>query len=369
ASTAASPLPASATTSISGSTFREAESPIRTMKWSSTTRIRIGFEVFIRERRFVERNVYCDGRPVSWLALDLESGSHRLSPLAHIQQTKVSDAGYFAGREALAIVTDAETDASRAINELYPNLLSLAVLYGIGNSFLANAKQVHLDRTRQTCGFATDLYFGFDLTVGRERLHNFSQSRNQAAILQQMTAYVPDGAAGLHHAVAAHPAGSVQRLARNARRFLKTIGGKIELHGDAREFLFERVVEFTGDAVAFCKDRATAQLLTDDCHLLAQTATKYHYPSDDQQKYRRRDPEKPHRVAQIPPGGSAQNRYVLRGPQQYAERLGYRPQTAAAHQKNATNPDVAVQRHGKHGIIGRGRGQAGLKHVLTRAEQ
>src|SRR5581483_3457105 len=188
AASAASPVPASATTSISGSTFREAESPIRTMKWSSTTRIRIGFEVFIRDWRFVERNVYCDGRPVSWLALDLESGSHRLGPLAHIQQTKVSDAGYFAGREALAIVTDAETDASRAIIELYSNMPSLAVLYGIGNSFLANAKQVHLDRTRQTCGFATDLYLGFDLTVGRERLHNFSQSRNQAAILQQMTA-------------------------------------------------------------------------------------------------------------------------------------------------------------------------------------
>src|SRR5579864_3293352 len=53
-----SPVPASATTSISGSTFNEAESPMRTMKWSSTTRIRIGFGLDIGQALALYRCFY-----------------------------------------------------------------------------------------------------------------------------------------------------------------------------------------------------------------------------------------------------------------------------------------------------------------------
>src|SRR5437764_8864742 len=47
AANAASQLAASATTSMSGSTLRDADRPMRTMKWSSTTKMRMGFKLGI----------------------------------------------------------------------------------------------------------------------------------------------------------------------------------------------------------------------------------------------------------------------------------------------------------------------------------
>src|ERR1700722_11069938 len=104
ASSAASPLPASATTSMSGSTFKEAERPIRTMKWSSTTRIRIGFELFIVHFQGRDGNLYRDARSASELALDLQMAAHRLRALPHVQESEMSGGGWLAGSETLTII-------------------------------------------------------------------------------------------------------------------------------------------------------------------------------------------------------------------------------------------------------------------------
>src|SRR5215831_20305927 len=87
---AASPVPASPTTSMSGSTLREAERPMRTMKWSSTTRIRLGFGFFIGLRGSVYRYLNENFGSLAGLGLDFELGTHRLRPLAHIEQSKMS---------------------------------------------------------------------------------------------------------------------------------------------------------------------------------------------------------------------------------------------------------------------------------------
>src|ERR1700722_17639827 len=104
ASKAALPFPASATTSMSDSTFKDADRPMRTMKWSSTTRIRIGFEFFIDPFWGLKRNLHGDASPAPGLALDAQMAAHRLRALAHVEETEVPRGRRLPGSKPLAII-------------------------------------------------------------------------------------------------------------------------------------------------------------------------------------------------------------------------------------------------------------------------
>src|SRR5262249_50222850 len=117
---AASPVPASPTTSMSGSTLSEAERPMRTIKWSSTTRIRLGFRFFIGLRDSVQRHLNENFGPRAGLAVDFELGTHRLRPLAHIEQSKMP--GGERRNKAAAVVCYGQVYVPGSVTELNRDL-------------------------------------------------------------------------------------------------------------------------------------------------------------------------------------------------------------------------------------------------------
>src|SRR5215469_9698342 len=129
-------------TSMSGSTFRDDDSPMRTMKWSSTTRIRIGFEFcIVRLRRTrnlpISRNYDRQPSSASRLALNSQLAAHGLGTLAHVEQPKMAARRILTRDEARAVIRHCQANRSRRIRQLnvYPPRASMG--YGIRNSLLS----------------------------------------------------------------------------------------------------------------------------------------------------------------------------------------------------------------------------------------
>ena len=91
---------------------------MRTMKWSSTTRIRIGFEFFINPFwampfSGMEGNLHGDARSVTGLALDPQVAAHRLRALAHVEESEMSRGRRLSGSKAITIIAHGETNRCR----------------------------------------------------------------------------------------------------------------------------------------------------------------------------------------------------------------------------------------------------------------
>src|SRR5437867_11079884 len=114
---ACAPVLASATIVMSAAILMEVCNPMRTMKWSSTIRIRIFFFMLTRRNRRgrgCQRHAYIDSGARAGLAENREAAADFFSPLAHSQQTKVTR---FAGRCVLRIEADSVI-LDRKLNQL-----------------------------------------------------------------------------------------------------------------------------------------------------------------------------------------------------------------------------------------------------------
>src|SRR5437868_12717040 len=146
---------------MSDSTFRDADSPIRTMKWSSTTRICMGFEFGIGNGLLLETVFHMNIGPLPRRAIDLQARADRLSALAHIQHSKVSRCGGVIGIEASPVVADSKNNPFWAVLKFDSNLRRLAVLDCIGYSFLPDPQQIDLDPARKANRDSLDVHIDF----------------------------------------------------------------------------------------------------------------------------------------------------------------------------------------------------------------
>src|SRR2546423_1745416 len=62
---------------------------MRTMKWSSTTRMRMGFEFGIGNSLTFGANFYCDVCSASGCAVDLQARADGFGAFPHVEQSKV----------------------------------------------------------------------------------------------------------------------------------------------------------------------------------------------------------------------------------------------------------------------------------------
>src|SRR5882724_589245 len=116
---------------MSGSTFREADRPMRTMKWSSTTRMRMGFELGIGNS-LVFANFYCNVCSASGRAVDPQMRADGFSAFSHVKHSKVTGRVWLVGTEASAIVAHFQNHFFGAVLQFDLHLGGIAVLDGIG---------------------------------------------------------------------------------------------------------------------------------------------------------------------------------------------------------------------------------------------
>src|SRR5579862_1110028 len=166
-SSAASPSPTSDTTSMSGSAFREAVKPMRTMKWSSTTRIRIGFLLVVKHLLRVLSNFDRDCCAFRWIALYVQATAHGLGSFAHIENAEMSCTTRLLRVETFAVVGHREPNESGSVPQLDGDGAGTPMLYRIPHRLLSNAQKVHLDGTRQANRLAFDL--DLNAAIGRRK--------------------------------------------------------------------------------------------------------------------------------------------------------------------------------------------------------
>src|SRR5256885_16046143 len=143
----------------------------------------------------------------------------------------------------------------------------------------------------------------------------------------------------------AHAPGRIKRLLSHARRLLEAIYGEIELHRDARQFLFQRVVQVASDAIALFQNGPMLKPLTNRHHLIAQTSAQYKDPCQNDEQDPKSDSKHPDGVVQTPPGWLLENGEVLCRTQQHAKRLGNRPEAPASHHADSGDSNMAAYRN------------------------
>src|SRR5215471_8006893 len=149
---AVSALSASATTCMSGSTFKEADKPIRTMKWSSTTSMRICFGLGIEGWLCIDWNFHRNCSALVCKRVDLQIATEAVCAFAHVEQSEMS-CGHACSRiEAASVIADCEPHLFRRVCERYFDILGLTVFCGISNGFLTDSKKIHLHRRRKAEG-------------------------------------------------------------------------------------------------------------------------------------------------------------------------------------------------------------------------
>src|SRR5262249_29128507 len=131
--------PTSATTCMSASTLRDAAKPIRTMKWSSTTRIRICLNGFICSVWFYQ-NDNPDACSRTGLAFEFESTAHRLRPLPHVQQSEMAGGGTLCRVKPAPIIANAKSNAVKIVLQFDGHVLGMAMVDGIRHCLLSDAK-------------------------------------------------------------------------------------------------------------------------------------------------------------------------------------------------------------------------------------
>ncbi len=139
----------------------------------------------------MEGDLHGDASSVTGLALDSQVAAHRLRALTHVEEPEMSRGRWLSGSEALTIITHGKTNRSRLEPQLDGNMPGTTVLHGVGNGFLTNAKQVHLDWRREAHRAALDLEISFGPLARHEWLDNLGQRSNEVSILQQLAAQVP----------------------------------------------------------------------------------------------------------------------------------------------------------------------------------
>src|SRR6266850_6542406 len=233
AASAISLLAASATTSMSGSTFREADSPMRTMKWSSTTRMRMGFGLAIGNGLMFglnfDRNMRSTARP----AIDLQLGTNGLGTLPHVEHSKVPRGVRLLWTEALAVVAHSQYHFVCGVLQFDLNLGGMAVLDGISDSFLADTQEAHFDLAGQTDWYSADVDLDSGVAAGLKGRDNSAQRRRQIALFQQIASQIPHRTPSLDHAMTAHFARRVERSKCNGWGLAETIYRQIQLQSNA----------------------------------------------------------------------------------------------------------------------------------------
>src|SRR5262245_18847915 len=130
----------SATTSMSASAFNDAERPILTMKWSSTTMIRIGFELCMPGLAWIRSSLHLNRSTTSGIAVNLQAATERLGSLAHIQQSEVA-AGVqsrFDDFEAGAIIIDLQANLIERVAQPDNDRLCTGVFERVHHRFLSD---------------------------------------------------------------------------------------------------------------------------------------------------------------------------------------------------------------------------------------
>src|SRR6266545_5105308 len=142
AATAASPSPASPTTSIPSRDSRNVRSPCRTTGWSSARNTRIGASA-TRYRR-------PHGRACARHRLDCELPAERLGPLAHRREPEATLADHpRRGIEANAVVPYGDRHAAVARLDVDDHRLGSGVMHGVVQRLLDDTVQLRLDGRRE----------------------------------------------------------------------------------------------------------------------------------------------------------------------------------------------------------------------------
>src|ERR1700704_1115723 len=99
---------------MSGSTFSEADRPMRTMKWSSTTRMRMGFEFGIgNSLMFANLDGYV--RSSSGCGVDLQMRADGLGAFPHVQHSEVASRVRLVWHETSAVISHFQNYFVRAV--------------------------------------------------------------------------------------------------------------------------------------------------------------------------------------------------------------------------------------------------------------
>src|SRR5258706_7308027 len=212
---------------MSDSTFREADRPMRTMKWSSTTRMRMGFEFGIGNSLIFGSNFYCDVCSASECAVDLQTGADGFGAFPHVQHAKVPRGVRLVWTEASSVVAHFQNHSFRAVLQFDLHLGGIGVLDGIGNSFLADAQYIHFNFAGETNWCSTDFDLNPDSVPGGQRTHDLAQRKWQIALFQQIASQIPHRTSGLDHAVTAHFTRSVEGSKCNWRSLAEAIHRQI----------------------------------------------------------------------------------------------------------------------------------------------
>src|SRR5262245_2718151 len=134
------------------------------------------------------------------------------------------------------------------------------------------------------------------------RLDGLCKGRYQISLFQHATAQIPHGPARFDHAATAHIAGCLNRPPSSLGGLLKTVDRQVEVHGNSCKFLFQGVVQLARYPVALFVNHDHAYLLTNNCHLRAQTVTHNNKENAQNKEDASASTQEPQRVAQVPPG-------------------------------------------------------------------
>src|SRR6266498_1418784 len=263
--TASWPFAASAITIMSGCMSIMLRNPMRTTRWSSAIRIRIGFDLVIgpcvgmaSSRWHLED----DPGALAGAADDLEARPHLFGALAHSQETEMRsvDCGRCRRVKSRAIVLDPQHDFLGPIVQFDLNLSCAGVFEGVGNGFLTDPEQVVLDLDGKVPNGADGLQFDVRVLVGAHLSGGFREGGGETVFFQGIRAQVHDRTPRFGQAVTHHLQGQVQMLLCLGRRFGQLGGDRFQLKADAGEGLRQGVVQIPGDAIALCENESELRL-------------------------------------------------------------------------------------------------------------
>src|SRR3954469_16509776 len=180
--------------------------------------------------------------------------------------------------KALPIISYAQSHLVLRVIEFDADLFTGAMLRRIRYRLLADAQQVIFHLARQAAGRTVSDDLNFHGGASDHLGGDFGNRRRQVAVLQRQGAQVPNRAARLRLAASDHALNDLEGLPSQLWRVGPLRSDRVQLDCDARELLFEGVVEFPCDAGAFLQRGLAMQALTDDLSLLGHPSPEHQHP-------------------------------------------------------------------------------------------
>src|SRR5213594_776137 len=248
---ASSPVRASPTTAMSGSSSRDSRRPWRTTSWSSTTTIRIFDTVTTSLSIEGQRELSSDGDPGPRSPDDLEPAAGRLDAFTHLPEPEVPVPGSrrfrHAGGQADTVVGDADRGLVATDLDTDGRTSSARVFRDVDERLLQRLLEQVTSGRRQTRRVAAEVQLGRDPGELAEVLHEPLQPLGEGCLRQPLRREVTDELTDLGH----HEAGvaaDVLELRAQRRRRGDSVKAPVELETDRKGELAERVVQLVRDA-------------------------------------------------------------------------------------------------------------------------